>query len=298
MTHVVCILLFLFLAGAPGVLCSQELAAEVDRILATPQSESGEVTHGLVQLGRRAVPFLIERLDTYRYPIVIVEALGRIGDKRATFPLLSLLDRVEPFAETKGEYHAQRISIIAALREIGDSRAEPVLQAIFINEKGHIGTRLAAATALAGLSSPDLKEQARAFIMKVEEDVRRGQYGNLRTSGPFQVTDLDQALSAVGTDEARKILIDRLMRSGLPHEELALINLLEKSPDQEVAMVFLDFCEKRNAEPYTQLQAAKALAGLGQPFPHDRLLAVLYNLRPGLSPRFQVEVDKLIEEIR
>jgi hypothetical protein len=251
-----------------------------------------------VRLGRSAVPILIEKIDSYQYPMVIVESLGRIGDGQATFPLLNLLGRVEPFAETKGEYHAQRIFIIAALRGIGDSLAEPLLQAISINEKGHVGTRLAAATALAGLGSPDLKEQARAFIMKVEEDVRRGQYGNLHTSGPFQVTDLDQALFAVGTDEARTILIDRLMQSSLAHEELTLINLLAKWPDQKVAMVLLDFCEKRNAEPYMQLQAAKALAGFGQPFPHDRLLAVLHKVRPHLSPRFQVELDNLIEKTR
>lgn len=286
-------LLLVLLAAVPHPLCAQELTAKVDQILASPQSQAGEMTDQLVQLGASSVPSLIKRLDTSPYPMVIVEALGRLGDSQATFPLLNLLNGVEPFAEEKGEFHTQRMIVIQALGEIGDSRAEPLLQAVFNNEKGHIGTRLAAATALAGLGSPDVKEQARTFIMKIETGVHRGEYGNLHTSGPFLFADLDRALFAVGTDRARTILIERFLKSGLPDEKLTLVDLLAKRPDPRAAAALLQFCEKPDAEPYTQLQAARALVGLGQPYPQDRLLAALNRIRPRLSPSAQAELDKL-----
>ncbi len=276
----------------------QDIRSVVDRILTTPQSRDGQMVDSLVQLGRPAVPVLIERLANYSFPMAIVEALGRIGDEQATPALLKMLRNMEPFARAKGEFHAQRTITIAALREIGDRRAETLLGPMFLDDEVHIGTRLAAATALVRLGSPDVKEQARAFIMKVEEDARAGRYGNLYASGPFNSAELDQALFEVGTDECRVRLIDRLMQNGPADEKLAIIHLLAKSPDQKVAGALLEFAEKQQEEPYILLQAAKALVGLGLEFPRERVLNDLQHIRNHASPEFWAEIDKVSEQIR
>lgn len=292
------VVLTLLVVAEPALLGqAPDVPTQVGQILASHQSRSGQIQDLLVQLGRPAVPILLEKLDTFAFPMVIVQALGRLGDDRATIPLLNLLNRMEPFARTEGQFYAQRLIVIAALREIGDTRAEPLLRQMFLEEQIFIGTKLAAATALARLGSADIKQQARDFILEIERDARAGKYGSLHVAGPFRPADLDQALFEVGTDESRTILMDRLLQSQIADEELTIINLLARTPSPAVAAALLTFCEKRNAEPYVQFQAAKSLAGLGVTFPRLRLLAVLRNLRNHLAPQFHPDVDKLIQQL-
>ena len=288
-------MLLLLCAAAP--LPAQDMRAEVERILTSPQSRAGQHVEHLVALGRPAVPALLEKLRTARHPMVIVEVLGRLGDPQATLPLVELLNRNEPFTREAGEYQAQRLILIAALREIGDSRAEPLLRLILLDDQVEIATRLAAATALARLGSPETKAAASSFILEVAEATRRGHFGNLHTSGPFRLTDLDQALFEVGTAETQAMLIERLRVSGLAHEELVLIQLLARRPDAEALAALLQFSQRPDSEPYVRLQAVKALTELGGGYSDDLLLAALEDIRARLPAPLKEEAQQLIEDL-
>ncbi|MGH9805235.1 MAG: hypothetical protein ACRD4D_08675 [Candidatus Acidiferrales bacterium] len=288
--------LFLLCAAAP--LPAQDMQAEVERILRTPQSRPGQHLARLVELGQPAVPALLEKLRTASHPMVIVQALGRLGDPRATLPLVELLNRTEPFARQAGEFQAQRLILLAALRELGDPRAEPLLRLILLDDRVEMATRLAAATALARLGSPETKAAAASFILEVAEATRRGEYGNLHVSGPFRLTDLDQALFEVGTPETQSLLARRLLESGLAHEELALVELLARRPDAGAVAALLEFCQRTGGELYARLQAAKALVKLGGDHPDVLLLSALEDIHRRLPSPLKEEARQLLDDLR
>jgi len=277
---------------------AQDIRIEVEGILATPQSHSGEMVDKLAELGKPAVPTLLEKLDTFSTPMVLVQALGRIGDERATLPLLALLNKLDPFAPDAGEHHFQRLMVIAALREIGDERAEPLLHLILGDEKASIGTRLAAATALARFGSADAGEEAQSFILTLEKETRGGAYRHLHTGGAFSAIELDQALAELGTEESQAILVQRLMTSGLANEELAIIHLLARKSSPSVAEAMLEYAERGDREPYIRLKAVRALVDLGEFADWDRIRMALQDIREHLPLELRPEIDSLLEIVK
>lgn len=275
---------------------AQDIQFEIERILATPQSRDGQHLERLVGLGPAAVPILVTKLNTHMHPMVIIQALGRIGDERATLPLLNLLNAMEPFSPTPGEFHARRISAIAALREIGDWRAESLLRLIFFDEEVHRGTRLAAATALARFASPRLKGQARSFILQAGQESRPDNYGSLHPFLSFSAKELDQGLFELGTEESQALLADRLLSCGLADEEMFVLGLLKKSSHPSTTAALLQFSESPGKEAYVQLRAVKVLLDIEAGVPRNRLLKTLLRIRRRMPTEFYGEVDNLIEQ--
>lgn len=286
-----CLTAVLLLAAAASDGRGQDVAAEVNGILELSQARSGDV-ESLVRLGAAAVPALLDKLEADGHPMVIVQALGRIGDLRATAPLLALLGQARPLERGEREHQAERLLILAALREIGDPSAEPTLRAILASGTADMATRLAAATALARHGSPNARETARVFILETEKEARSGTYGGLHTSGALRLADIDRALFEAGTTESRRRLAARLIESPVAEEKLAIIALLSVGPDHEGSKALLALCESPREEPYVRLQAAKAAMRSGAP--RVRLVAVLEDVRGRIAPEFRDEVNALL----
>src|SRR5512135_2295605 len=87
------LMLLWVLVFAPG-LPAQDVAARVEQVLSSPQRYSGSMIDDLALIGRPAIPALVQKLDTYRFPLVILQALRRIGDASATLPVVAYLNRI------------------------------------------------------------------------------------------------------------------------------------------------------------------------------------------------------------
>jgi peptidoglycan/xylan/chitin deacetylase (PgdA/CDA1 family) len=287
-----------FLLGAFDVgYSSNEMETHVDRILKRVQRKSGENLELLVSLGKPAVPAIIAQLATHDFPMPLVQALGLIGDSRAVPALLDLLETVEPHSPIAGDYEADRRFILRALRQIGDSQAAPMLQSIFENEEVYPGTRLEAAAALARIAEQPLKQDARDFIIRAAKDHKAGKFYQPTPEPPLiHGQDLDEALFEVGSDESKRILLDRLFHSNT-YEQAPIIQHLASRLDEDVIEALLAFCEAEDQDRHLQLKAAKALIESGKWFSGERLLRTLPRIREGGSDELKAEVDLIEAEL-
>lgn len=267
------------------MLVAQDIRSRVEQILATPQPGRGAVVEQLVQLGSPAVPALAEKLGTYRFPMVILDALGRIGDRSAAAPVLLFLSRVSSDPERQEE----RLMAIAVLRELGDTRAETTLYLLVTDEKASLTTRLAAASALSKWGSPAIRQEASALIM----DTARNWHPEITSRADI----LDDALASVGTDESRAVLVERLGMAPLVSEQGRIIRLLARDQAPATAPALLAFAERNDREAYIRLQAAKALVSSGLEFPRDRLVAAVQQIRNVLSPDLRPEADQVLHRL-
>lgn len=120
----------------------------------------------LAELGDSVVPVLIEKLEN-RFSWIVVEALGKIGDRRATPILLKRL--------TIAENRAQKKAIIRSLGMIGDSIAESLLLSIFekMQTQGDIEQVFVASSLLkvGGAESKQKVKEMTAYVRDLYERV-------------------------------------------------------------------------------------------------------------------------------
>jgi len=119
----------------------------------------------LAELGSPAVPVLIEKLQS-GFSWIVVEALGKIGDKSATPILLERLD--------SAENSAQSLVIIRALAMIGDPEAEPAILSYFEQEQNNGSIdQLEAAQALLKVAGETSKQKVKEMVSYVMDLYQR-----------------------------------------------------------------------------------------------------------------------------
>jgi HEAT repeat protein len=227
---------------------------QVEEVLVSVQSYSGQMTDRLVELGKPAVPAMCQKLDTVKFPVTIVNALARIKDPRATLPLLEFLSTREPFSP---EEDTVNIFIVDALKEIGDVRAEKKLADIMTSEPTNMRFRLCAAGALARFGSPSVKEQARTFIMSAYAE--RSKYIRSSLDHDFLYQDIYVALCEVGTDEALDIVLNVLGADSMPYQKRAILKYLPKREDEKIVATLLEVSANEDDEVPIRLKALDIL---------------------------------------
>jgi len=250
------LLLLVLVLVVSAITPRQSIEDEVDEVLARVQSRNGQTVEWLVELGQPAVPAICQRLKTYSHPMVIVNALAKLGDPRATEPLIELLDTLKPLSGDV-DYTARCIRVINALKEIGDLRAEKRLVDIMAGESAYMRVRLYAAGALARFGSPSVKEQARTFIMSAY--VERSKYIRSSLDHDFLYQDMYVALCEVGTDEALDIVLNVLRADAMPYEKMAILKYLPKREDEKIVTTLLEISAGEADEVHIRLKALDIL---------------------------------------
>ena len=276
-----CVLVF-----APG-LHAQDVTARVEQVLSSPQRYSGSMIEDLAQLGKPAIPALVQKLDTYRFPLVILQALRRIGDASATLPVVAYLNRISADPDRQEE----RLVAITLLRELGDTRAESTLQLFFTDENSQLATRVAAASALAKWGSPGAKEEAVALILKVAREHPPG-------TRAFRHDILDEALASMDSDPGRSLLIERLDMASLASEQGRIIHLLGRDGAPAAASALVSFVEDKDKGVYLRMDAAKVLLDSGMDFPRDRVLVVMQQIKNALPLDMRPQAEELCRRLR
>jgi len=235
-----------------------------------------------------AVPDLVALLGVSRHDIYetyeLIEALGRIGDKRAFEALVKMLDGVERFDE-------RRPKTLKALRQIGDDRAIVIFRKYTDSEEWKT-----AGQALAGLqilANEDVvsgliddvcdeqtttREQSHLRLKGMEEaaalklldiyntssDAKRiaetGTFLELiLISGHYESVIVNAALGKLESkDAAIRELAPYVLRSAKPSDEIikALIAALKDTDDgvrDEAAGVLGEFGDRRAVEPLLEM---------------------------------------------
>ena len=248
-----------------SLFASDQIASRVDQILAEANiHDPRPVAKSLAKLGKPAVPYLIQKLNSYSHPDLIVEALGRIGDKNAVLPLLAFLNKQD--LTVKKDILLTK-SILKTLTELNDPSAEAPLLAILRNEKNLTEVRLYAATTLSKIGSGKSNGEASDFILN----------SPLLAGGKVSPIDLDSAYFELGTKEAMNKLFAAL-RNGLGYEQLFIIDLLAERTTLETNEILLKVSENKTYFPEVRLRAVEALVRR-QNIPTERLLAALHSLK-------------------
>ena len=276
----------------------QSIQAEVDEVLARPQIRNGQKLEWIVELGQPAVPAICQRLKTYSHPMVIVDALAKLRDPRATEPLIELLDTLKPLSGDVN-YTARCIRVINALKEIGDLRAEKRLVDIMTSESAFFQVRLYAAGALARFGSPSVKEQARTFIMSAY--VERSKYIRSSLDHDFLYQDIYVALCEVGTDEALDIVLNVLRADAMPYQKMAILKYLPKREDEKIVATLLEVSANEDDEVHIRLKALDIL----MTFESKVSIAALRNRLDDLEqndpiheiPEFKRQFNALIKQL-
>lgn len=190
---------FLFVLGACLSVTAQEpdMASRVQEEIERGQMYDGEQFDRLVALGPDAVPALCDHLETYGFPMVILNVLAELGDARATSAILDFLENTRITWSSEPSFSKYAIH---SLKEIADPRAEPLLLEIVSNESNHFAVRFHANTALARLGSPSVKAQAWDEIMSVSHGNVSDMYRSYRQTITYP--DLYSGLVEVLTDAA------------------------------------------------------------------------------------------------
>jgi len=207
----------------------------------------------LAELGSPAVPVLIEKLQS-GFSWIVVEALGKIGDKSATPVLLERLD--------SADNSAQSLAIIRALAMIGDPEAEPAILGYFEQEQNNGSIdQLEAAQALlkvAGETSKQKVNEMVSYVMKLyqraywtfDEESLEEIYNEF-ISSPFNNEEIVYAFLA---DLIIELKDPDLITSAIKYQQLADesgprfvdgFRVLLESGDPEAVETVLKFAENR-----------------------------------------------------
>lgn len=279
MTRSLCLILFLSYALSLFAAEDANLALRVDQILAEANiHDPRPVAKALAKLGKPAVPYLIEKLNAYEHPFLIVEALGRIGDRNAVLPLVAFLKKHDL---TKKQDILLIKAILKTLGDLLDPRPEIYILEILRDEKTLTEIRLYAATTLAKIGSEQSKEEASIFIMR----------SPLLAAGKISPIDLDTAYFELGNKEAMDKLVEALQR-GLGYEQLFIVDLLAERTTPQVNEILLKVSENKQYFPEVRLRAAEALVKRND-VSTERLLNALYSLQ-----KDGAKVQHLIEKVR
>jgi HEAT repeat protein len=244
-----------------------DIAQQVEQILAqaSVHSPMGSVK-ALAALGKPAVPVLLEKLPGYRYPTIIIFALGRIKDPDS---ISSLLHYLQSLNLKSKENMTEIRAVMEALANIGDRRSEPELLSILRDQELDIGVRLYSATTLAKVASDIAKQEAGEFILN-SPDIQK----NLSKISPV---DLDSAYFEIGTPEAINKLFQAI-KSGLPYEQLFIIDLFANRATPAIIDGLLLITEDPHYFPDVRFRALEILVKHGEGF-KERILKALNDLR-------------------
>lgn len=230
-----------------GWLEGRAVERALTRLLGQP-SVRGKVVESLVRYGPRVVDLLIEQLgaedlDTRHAAIV---GLGRIGDRRATLPLIDLLSR-DP---------ASIVVTAGALARLGDARAFETLIALI----GHpdAAVRQAVIAALNSIGHPDMARRLGPLLSDPDSHVRESA---VRIAGYFGYDECAEAILRCCDDPDPTV-----QRAALGH--LAYLN------DDRVAGRLMDALGPGGA-PGLRSTAVQALARLDDPRAVPPLVAAL-----------------------
>ncbi len=275
-----------FIALVASSLSAQDVSVKVDQILNTPQRYSGSMIIDLAQLGSPAVPTLTQRLYTYHFPLVILQTLRRINDPSAAPALLEFVNR-GPASPGRQE---QVLKAIALLRDFNYTPAEPTLHLMASDESTSLATRLAAASALAKWGSPPVRQEAAVLIVKAAREHPVG-------TQSFRDDVLDEALGAVGSDESRSLLVERLNGAPLVSEQGRIIHLLSQDAAPASSSALLSFAERKDRSSRLRLYAAKTLVNSGMQYPRDRLLNTVQQIRDVLPSDSRAEAEEICRRL-
>lgn len=117
-----------------------------------------EVPELLAELGSPVVPVLLELLEEDPTDVGLIEALGMIGDERATPLLLEILEA------SLNKDDATVAFVMEALERIGDTRTENIMLRIFEDKNQEGGIRLLAGKILLKVGSENSREKVKQFV--------------------------------------------------------------------------------------------------------------------------------------
>jgi hypothetical protein len=194
--YLLLVVVFICSISLPIDLFAQEnIRQKVEEALNSPWGDTAE---RLAEIGKPAVPLLVEILKGnefpgYKFPATIITALGMIGDKKAVPLFLEMLENPE--------YSVSMSIIVVALGMIGDPSSEPAILSYFEEEQRQNSLyQLEIAPAL-------LKVGADASRQKVKEMVS-------------YVRDLYERAMWTFDEEAWKEVANELRESPFDNEEI------------------------------------------------------------------------------
>lgn len=234
-------------------------AVEVDQVLESVQSYGGEHVDQLVALGPDAVPAIGHALlHSDARPLQMVSALSRIGDPRATEPLLKFLKSYAPYRGDDGITLPQ--FAIDALREVNGVLAVPTLREILADVEAHPRIRLAAASALSTLATGSTQRDAQLYILQQYED-RSALIRN--TENSIASVDLAEALVYADTEESLRVLIDLTQYQLAPGFTRTLFEYLSTKDRQDVVDALVRVVDSQDTyEVDVRIMAMRSLLAL------------------------------------
>lgn len=229
------------------------------RLLGSPGARTA-VIEALVASGPHVIDGLLEQLDAEDLDVrqAAVVALGRIGDGRATVPLVAALRDEE-----------LTVPIVEALGRLGDGRALPTLLRLL----GHPDARVrrAAVAACHALDDPRTPERAVALLADADPRVREAAVRLIASPrGPAALDALDAAcrdddelvraaalerLAALDVERARPRLLEALRAPGARVRAAAARGLGQLPAAAGELVGALD-----DADPWVRYFAVRALA--------------------------------------
>ena len=266
----------------------KSMSERVEEELARGQLYEGELFDRLMALGPEAVPELCKQLNSYAFPVEIMNVLAEWQDPRATPTLLDYIAAQES-RRTTGMDAAYVIDAARVLREIGDPQAERVLDSIAANQANSIQLRFEANAALARLGSPTVKARASEVIMQMY----RTKEGVADMAWPDPDVVLSevfyQGLCDVQTNEAEQAVAEFLTAPGEGYQKQPVVKILgrrEATRDRSEiieALLHLAEHEQENAEfdrtaKLTRLDALTALHRLKGLVPAERLQKIVQEM--------------------
>lgn len=251
---------------------AQAIEAEVRAILIDDSIRYEEKSERFVELGKPAVPALVYHLRngdrTTRF--IVIGALGRIRDKRATLPLMSALEGDNAHI------------VLQALVEISDARSEAMFMRIMTSQTEPITYRLLAAQGLIRLGAGTSQSKAANFVLDRETLERAYRGPGDQNMGPFPDELWSDVLLELGSVEALAKAAWLLTATPLPHEAFRLVRALSAldKPTEAVIDALLSTAENISGEVEVRCAAIEALIGYGDLVSKERLLQCIDAVMP------------------
>ncbi|MCB9595912.1 MAG: HEAT repeat domain-containing protein [Sandaracinaceae bacterium] len=246
-----------------------------------------EAMNGLVRIGAASLPHLIGALEIPISAVRAAIALGRIGDARATHPLVSRLRAALPPA---------RVAMIRALGAIADERATPALVRMLSDSEP--GTVAAALWALSRVAGAEHAQPVASLADRGTSEQRAAALTALVVMDPvaaaprLEAVIVDPETSALLRAAAVEALLARPSAPLVPTlvalletpQRLAAAEALSRVEGSTAAVALL---EAARADPDRALDPALALAlrRHAEELDSDLRLAIREHLRADPSPR-------------